>query len=532
MKKFFIFFILILFSGFFLRLYNLTQFPIFGDEAIYIRWAQQMRQFPELRFVSLTDGKQPLFMWSIIPFSKFFADPLFAGRIVSVITGTITMLGVFFLTFILFFKVFRHPDFDPKITIVKFISEAKKDHNSQKAALLATLLYAVSPFTVFFDRMALADSMLAMFGVWTLIFGLLTVLLIRLDMAILTGFALGGAMLTKSPAMFFAILLPSIIIYRILKDKKIDFFDRNLIFISPLFVITYIISYGFYNILRLGPSFHMLEQRTLDYVHPIIHIFESPLDPFLPHIDRVKEYILILGPGLIFILLALGIFQLYKKNKAALIVLVLWSIVPILFVSAYTKVMTARYVYFSIPYLFVISSAVIYYRNPVRKAIYTGALLFIILSLRWNWYYHTDHSLLPLPSGERSGYLEEWTSGIGIPESAGYIKDIALSNPEVNFVVGTEGYFGSLPQGIDIYLQNLPNVEVYGVGGDINKIPDQLIEEYDQGKKVYLVTNASTLTFDPSSESEGDLTLELISEFPKVKPPDEESDKLMLFEVR
>ncbi len=66
----------ILALAFFLRLLNIKngQTPIFGDEAIYIRWVQIMRADPTLRFVSLSDGKQPLYMWALMPFLKVYSD--------------------------------------------------------------------------------------------------------------------------------------------------------------------------------------------------------------------------------------------------------------------------------------------------------------------------------------------------------------------------------------------------------------------------------------------------------------------------
>ena len=68
--------LLILSAAYFLlRLPNLTSQPIFADEAIYIRWAQVMRAEPTLRFISMTDGKTPLFMWVLIPLFKVFKDP-------------------------------------------------------------------------------------------------------------------------------------------------------------------------------------------------------------------------------------------------------------------------------------------------------------------------------------------------------------------------------------------------------------------------------------------------------------------------
>src|SRR5579872_353447 len=76
------------------RLPSLTLQPIFADEAIYIRWAQIAKAVPSLRFVSLQDGKTPLFMWAMAPFLAIFADPLLAGRLLSVVSGFFTLLGV------------------------------------------------------------------------------------------------------------------------------------------------------------------------------------------------------------------------------------------------------------------------------------------------------------------------------------------------------------------------------------------------------------------------------------------------------
>src|SRR6187431_3384432 len=82
---------------FLLRLYNLTSLPIFTDEAIYIRWAQVAKQDAVWRFISLTDGKQPMYVWWAMILLKFIKDPLYAGRFVSVLTGFATVVGLFFL---------------------------------------------------------------------------------------------------------------------------------------------------------------------------------------------------------------------------------------------------------------------------------------------------------------------------------------------------------------------------------------------------------------------------------------------------
>ena len=138
----------ILMLAFFLRVYNLTLLPIFGDEAIYIRWSQVMNAVPSLRFLPLSDGKQPLYMWVLMFLVNRFSDPLFIARFTSVLYGIGTLFGVFILSYYLF--------------------------KSKYISLIASLFWAISPYSIFYDRMALVDSMLTMFGIWTLIFAVIT----------------------------------------------------------------------------------------------------------------------------------------------------------------------------------------------------------------------------------------------------------------------------------------------------------------------------------------------------------------------
>src|SRR5688572_22984012 len=83
---------------FFTRFYNILSLPIFTDEAIYIRWAQIAANDAAWRFISLTDGKQPMYVWIAMILMKLIEDPLLAGRLVSVLAGLGTMIGIFFLT--------------------------------------------------------------------------------------------------------------------------------------------------------------------------------------------------------------------------------------------------------------------------------------------------------------------------------------------------------------------------------------------------------------------------------------------------
>ena len=484
----------------FLRIYNLTTLPVFGDEAIYIRWAQIMRAEPGLRFVPLSDGKQPLFMWSVIPFLKVLTDPVFAGRALSVVTGLGTLVGIFLLTSYLF--------------------------KSKKLAFIASLIYAISPFSLFFDRMALVDSMLTMFGIWTLLGAVLITKTLRLDIAILTGFSLGGALLTKSPALFFVLLLPTtIFLVNWPKNKK-----KRLIHLSKLislWAVVLVIACGMYNILRLGPNFHMLGARNQDYVFPISHLWENPKDPFIFRPKEIFNWFWLMGPSVLVFLIPLGIYIGWKNHKRQTLILVLWSFLPILAQAEYARAFTVRYILFSVPPLFILAAAGFLTKTPqLKRILEIGLIIFILHSLTLNFSLLTQPENAKLPRVMRSGYLEEWTAGYGIPEVADFLRNEWSREPEGQIVVGTEGFFGTLPDGLQICLNDIHNIIVIGVGQPIKGVHESLLESKEAGNRTYLVVNNTRFLGDAEK-----IGLELLAAYPKAVKPDGSREALLFFEV-
>lgn len=472
------------------RLYNLTLLPVFADEAIYIRWAQIMKAEETLRFLPLSDGKQPLFMWVMIPFFKFISDPLYAGRLLSVLCGLGTMIGIFVLSNLLF--------------------------KNKLTAFLSAFVYALIPFALFFDRMSLVDSMLSMFGVWTFVFSYLSVTRQRLDFALIAGFALGGAWLTKSPAVFFAIMLPTLLIF----SKKT---------ISSIFyiVITFLVGYGFYNILRLGPNFHLLASRNADYIYPLSHFLSSPLDPLKPFLLQSCQWLFMMGGIGLIALWILSYFVNYKKYWKEILVLSVWFLAPIFVESEFAKVLTARYILFTIPYLILLSGSTFLTNNKTIVKVATFfVLIFVFTSVTFDYHLLTNPQKANLPRSERSGYLEEWTSGYGIKEATNYIRNVYLQNPDKTIVVGTEGYFGTLPDGAQIYLNNYKNIIVKGVGLGIYKIDDSLLASKKAGNKTYLLVNSSRMkdNFDYSKVRE-------IARYPKALKPDGTREIFYIYEI-
>ncbi len=501
----------ILVFAFVLRIYHLTLLPVFADEAIYIRWSQVMAVDNTLRFLPLSDGKQPLFMWVLMVIMNQRLDPLFLGRILSVFSGLGTIVAVFGISYSLF--------------------------KSKKIALIASFWTAICPFIVFFDRIALVDSMLAMFGSWAFFLGIVTAKTKRLDMAMLTGFALGGALLTKSPALFFAIILPlTWVVSKWPRGKKATISHLTQLF--GLFLATYAIGYGMYSVLRLGPNSQLVVSRNLDYVFPLSHVLSNPFDPFWFHVKEIfGDWFLKLGLGILVLLFIPGIVDAFKKYKWEVFLLLAWFLFPLIAQAEYAKVFTARYILFTLPPFFVLVTTAFLSKNKLYLKILTAGFILIVVQSLWiDYLFATDPEKAPLPNSERSGYLEEWTAGTGIREVAQYIRGLHDKNPNQQIVVGTEGYFGTLPDGLQIYLDGIPKIVVVGVGLDLNHVPQSLIDSRKSGNPTYLVINSSRFKI---SNPLG-VGLKLIAAYPKALRLDKTSSQyktlgpqetLYLFEV-
>mgnify|MGYP001370559191 CR=1 FL=1 len=478
-----------------LRIINLLIWPIFADEAIYIRWAQVMRAEPTLRFLPLTDGKQPLFMWLIIPFLKLISNPLYAGRLVSIFAGTSSVIGLYILTYLL--------------------------TKRRLTSLITGLLYAIIPYTLFFDRYALADSLLLMFGIWSLVFTYLIAKYTRLDTALISGGVLGLALLTKSPAIVFIflgvmapLLLPRFNCWHYLK-------------FAILLSLTLVIAYAIYNVLRLGPEFHQISLRNQDYRFPFSEIIANPIGIFQTNASAFVSFIwYLITPGVL-IFSSLGIFFLFRTKKTKVLFFLLWIVGPSIIQIFVARGLTARYFFFIVPPFLILASigfTQVFYHY--RKNLFLKLLFLIILfgyGLHQSIIIITNPDQANLPRIERSGYLEEWTAGQGLDQIASYIDRQSHSN---RIVVGTEGFFGTTPDGLQIYFDKRPNVTVIGHSFIIDQVPQSLLDA-TQENLVYLVFNDERLKIKDIQSS----NLVLVQSFPKATRPDGTHQSLMLYQV-
>ncbi|RJQ24515.1 phospholipid carrier-dependent glycosyltransferase [Candidatus Parcubacteria bacterium] len=480
-----------------LRLPNLTLQPIFADEAIYIRWAQVMKAEPTLRFLPLSDGKTPLFMWAMMPLFKIFQDPLLAGRILSVFSGFLTLLGVFFLGW-------------------KFFGT--------KVGLWSAFLIAITPFMVFFDRMALVDSLLAAFSIWSLNLVLLLTQYRRLDIAIFLGYALGGGLLTKTPAMFNLLILPVTLVAFNWKINK-----RSLILVRTigLWIVAIVTALVIYNLLRLGPGFENLNSRNQDYVFSFWELKDRPLDPFIPHLRDLTDWLPKMLTWPILSLALGGVASVFYFRNYYGITIVLWFLIPLLAEMIFYKTFTTRYILFTIPPLLLLAGWFISkLENRFFPFTWNKMLLVLFLAmsaLHINYYLLTNPAKSFLPQETRRGYLADWTAGYGFKEIA---QQLIKESKYASIVVGTEGTFGTLPDGLLIYLDSYfhqtinPRISVLGGGATISASLRKAAEE----NKTYFIANRSRFSQLPKGVT-------VVKEIPKIVSTGMPQDAIIFLQV-
>jgi 4-amino-4-deoxy-L-arabinose transferase-like glycosyltransferase len=481
--------IVVLYFG--LRLVNLTLQPVFVDEAIYIRWSQKMILSPYKFLIPLSDGKTPLFMWSMVPSLLIFNDPLFAGRIMSVFTGFLTLLGGFYFGW-------------------RFLN--------QRVALTSAFLITISPYLFFFDRMALADSFLAASLIWLLNIALLTVEKPTYKKGLLLISLSVSAILIKTPALLGFLLLPLTLL--MLNLRKVTERKKG-VYLFLIWLSLLICAIGGLSLLRLNPTFKMVSSRSQDYFFPTSRLFEVPFDPFVIHFPQFMEWVPQMLTYPIWYGIGLAAFWALLSRQKIPIILLLWALIPNLIFVSLIKSYTTRYILFTIPPVLILlawgmDSVVRKIRLFQRGSLIILLAFFAFFCLRQDLLLLTHPEKAQLPRETRRGYFEDWTAGYGIKDIATYIKGQAIDGP---VVVATNSMFGVFAEGLEMYLFKFPNTKVVV---DVHN-PSLDLPPLAKKQPTYFVSNRWSYV--------GGDHLELLEEYPKVKGPDVTEDALLFFKV-
>ncbi|MBI2028362.1 MAG: glycosyltransferase family 39 protein [Candidatus Levybacteria bacterium] len=439
--------VLLIFLYFLTRFYNILSLPIFTDEAIYIRWAQIAKQDASWRFISLTDGKQPMFVWLTVIAMRFISDPLLAGRLVSVGAGFFTLIGMFFLGR----EIFRN----------------------RLIGLISSGIYVIFPMALVYDKMALYDSLVGTFTIWSLFLTVLLVRRIRLDVALILGMVVGGGVLNKTSGFFNLYLLPlSLILFDWNKKERM----QGLVKWVGLISIAVIMTYGFYSILRLSPYFHIIDEKNTIFVYPYREWIEHPLDFFIGNWKALWDWmnLYLTSPLLIASVASFFIARSYAKEK---ILLFLWFIIPIIALAIFGKTLYPRFIFFmtlSLLPLIAYSLIALYQKVKTRPLFVLFLIMFFFFVFRADFFILTDFENARIPVSDIRQYATDWPSGGGVKEAVEFFQNEAKNQ---KIYIATQGTFGLMPYAFEIYLIQNPNIAIEGFWPISDTIPQKVLEK-------------------------------------------------------
>jgi len=371
------------------RLVNLSAFPPFVDELLYFRWVKTITSFPsQFMLPVIEDGQPPLYLWLGSLISQVtHLDPVLILRLISILFGAATLYLIVRLG-----------------TLI----------HSRRLGYILGILYILFPMFLWYDRLAMSESMITFAGLLNIIGLYLRFyhhsILIGTKL-ILTGLLLG--LLTKATALLFVPIIISCYFYNYYKKKLVrtDYFLLATITLILLGILFYAQS-----IVVKGSSFLLSPQVILSHLYSNMY-------------STIQWLVGYSTLPLIF-LYCFGIYKLYFYNKS----LAIWStyflglIIGIEIVIA--KIYFPRYFLWVMPlYLFPIGWGILELSKSKLGKLFV--VICLIPLLRFDYLLITNPIMAPFPAIERWQYISGWPSGYGISS----ITELVKNNPSDYLVV-------------------------------------------------------------------------------------------------
>jgi Flp pilus assembly protein TadD len=410
------------------RLTNLDVLPVFLDEAIHVDWA--FRTAETGRLLGVADGGRHLPIWIYSVAAAPAADPLIAARSCSTAFGFATLAGLVFL--------------------------GRRLHGSAATGLLAGALYVAAPSALLYDRMALADSLLAALVVWSLAFGERWASTGRLSWGLGLGAVVGAAAITKLYGALLLFVPPGFLASGLGPARPLR---RQLPWVSavalvvglPLF-LDHVSTLGFVRenlwLFRRGPNATVRLARnaglvalwTVDYLTPV-------------------------GAIVLAAAVLIGIARGARAGRVLLAVSLGW---PAFFIAAGGRDWFPRYLHPALPPLFVLAADGMRLLGSAAGARTgrpwaalavpaVGLAVFALSAATVDVDLISDPARAALPGLDRFQYVEGWPSGYRLSDMVAFVEGRSRVGP---VTVLRELRSGPLLEGLDLYVRGRAGIEI------------------------------------------------------------------------
>jgi dolichyl-phosphate-mannose-protein mannosyltransferase len=419
------------------RLTLLTRLPVYVDESVHIHWARSLldRDFVAEFSVGRWLPIRIMGLFVLLPF-----DPLASARLASVAMGLATLVACIFIDSELF---------------------------ALTEGLLAGVIYTLLPYTVLYDRLALADIYQTAFGAWVLFSSIAMIRRQRPAAVMMISVCTCGAILTKPTGALFLGIPVLVSIFLVRGGHRAAYLRRvapTLVAGTALLLFLLWAGYGT-GLLASQAAFEGAGQ------------IEAILIPNL--VMACQWLVTLLTPAAAFLTSAAAGFALVgiilgANREAFLAVLLLMLIIPY---AAIARTWYPSYLLFAVvPVSLLLSRAITACAAGVSRlvakldrrlaTVVEGAVCGLITVGLVGASVPLDVALLThpedaaLPSIESARYVSGGLSGYGLPELAVYLQTQAQHAP-IN--VARFDMVAPPKEGLDVYLTPIDSLRVYTV---------------------------------------------------------------------
>ncbi len=466
------------------RLYNLTLLPIFVDEGLHLSRALQIAKSGDFLEIINGNGKYlPIWLYSF--FLPYLPDPLWAGRFFSVLSSLAVIAGLIWLGNNLF---------------------------TGETGLMAAFLYVITPYTLFHDRMALVDTMLAALLMLTIIASVRWFRTGQWGWGVLTGVVIGCAAITKLYGGLL-IVIPIATIFFLVKHNRWTCLKKSVWIIFVILPVLWPIFTDIPKHLELftDKSGVIAPENTLSLISR----------NSLSVVEWFTAYFTPVGFVLVVTAVLLAAFQPKRASRLLLLLTIIWTG---FFVIISKDAWYPRYLIPIIPLiLLMVAQSIITFANylaariqrPMISSILplSVAIILTIAGLQFYTTILTNPVATPLPAIDRWQYIEGWPAGYGVREVVAYLHQQARL--EGQMIIIRDNSHGALKEGMNLTLGQNEKLLIL-VSLNFNNIDNnQAIDGIrNQSRPVYLVIDKETdapLNFD----FEEQIILEPAAVFPK-----------------
>lgn len=413
------------------RLWNITGFPVFTDETIYTYWAWSILEGINGPFVSLADGKTPLYIWLLVPVIKLVPSEfhLVAGRLISVFAGAVAMYGT--------------------VALSQVLTQTKK------WAWVAGLVYLLLPMTFVYDRLALLDTLLMALLIWAMYFFITGIN--TSQKWLLVGASVFGmlAVATKPTGVLILVYWLAYVMVANLGAKTKTINRQHMInwgvaiSLPVLFLIA----------LRLSSVYPQFVAKNNTFQRTLIDILTTtPKLVFVEALADQFSWLLDYWTLPLVIGLCVGIVKL--KPKIRWYVLFMLTL-PLVFLALKAKIIFPRYLLFLSFIPAVVAPVVV--ENLIKSKIgqLVGVALgisFLVMSTSFNLQIILAQPTHRLPQPDYDQFFGESPSSYSLEPILDHIEAQLLVDSSMTLY--THGTFGLLPYWFEFELADYPDIEI------------------------------------------------------------------------